>query len=99
MLIPMSLFRTTTLLAVSTLALAACDMPGADEFGGGAEGAAIVQCVSRTERMSDAITREQAADMCTCVTERAGTEIIGNDAFPPALAACAKEAGIAAAQG
>lgn len=59
-------------LALGALVLlAGCsDLVDPGEYGGGAEGQAMAQCISRTEDDNRSITREEAASLCTCLNER-----------------------------
>jgi len=58
-------------LAAATFALAGCsDVPDPADYGGGEEGKTMAQCISRTERANSSISREEAAQLCTCLTDR-----------------------------
>ena len=65
------------LLAGAAVLLSGCsDLADPRDYGGGAEGQAIAQCVERTEDDNSSLTREEAGKLCSCLTERIaeGTE-------------------------
>ncbi len=88
-LTPIVLFSAAALLA-------GCNAPDPSDYGGGAEGAAIAKCISRTERADSSITREQAGEMCTCITEKMSKAITngGRGMSEATLTSCATKAGI-----
>ena len=91
------------LLPLTALAaLAACDAPDPEDYGGGAKGEAIAKCVAKTERADSSVTREQAGEMCTCITDKTTKAIesalagggVNQASLKRAAIACAKKAGI-----
>ena len=81
------------------MALAACDAPNPDDYGGGARGKAVAKCIMRTERADSSITREQAGEMCGCITDKTLSALTGSgmaqSSLERAFLTCAKKAGIA----
>ena len=61
--------RKCPFVLFALMALGACDVPNPNDYGGGEKGKAIAKCIVRTERADSAVTREQAGQMCTCVTD------------------------------
>ncbi|MBD2841474.1 hypothetical protein [Erythrobacter rubeus] len=93
------MLHTRVILAVAVLgSLSACNAPDPDDYGGGAKGAAVVKCISRTERADSSITREQAGEMCNCVTDKTMAALGGSgmsrSSMERALIGCATDAGI-----
>lgn len=85
------------------LALAGCNAPDPDDYGGGAMGETIAKCVTKTERADSNVTREQAGELCTCVTEKitsyaksavSGGGAVSKGAMERAFVGCAKKAGV-----
>lgn len=63
--------QRTLLLPLAALAvLSACNAPDPADYGGGAQGEAIAKCVAKTERADSSVTRAQAGEMCTCLTDK-----------------------------
>ena len=85
------------------LSLAACDAPDPEDYGGGAKGAAIAKCITKTEAADSAVTREQAGEMCTCLTEKTEGAVnaalsgggMSKASLERAFIGCATKAGIA----
>jgi len=94
--------RNLALPLVALLALGACDAPDPDDYGGGAMGEAVAKCVAKTERADSAVTREQAGEMCTCITDKTTKAVesalagggMNQASLKRAAIACAKKAGI-----
>ncbi|MEE4212156.1 MAG: hypothetical protein V2I43_23165 [Parvularcula sp.] len=96
-------------LGVAALALlSACsDLADPRDYGGGTEGTEFAQCVTRTEDDNPSLTREEAAQLCTCLNERiaAGTEqpiangSVARSENQRALLRCAEDLGIEAEAG
>ncbi|KWV93272.1 hypothetical protein [Erythrobacter sp. YT30] len=91
--------RFTLLLAlIPALALAACNAPNPDDYGGGAKGEAIAKCITKTERADSSVTREQAGELCTCVTDKTYAALTGGGmqkaSMERAFIGCAKKAGV-----
>lgn len=86
------------LLVVAPLALAGCDAPDPEDYGGGAKGEAIAKCITKTERADSAVTRDQAGDMCTCLTDKTMAALTGGGmaraSLERAFVGCAQKAGI-----
>lgn len=86
------------LLALPLLALAGCDAPDPDDYGGGAVGEAVAKCVAKTERADSSVTREQAGEMCTCITDKTFAALSGRGMsranMERAFIGCARQAGI-----
>ncbi|MEO0689064.1 MAG: hypothetical protein AAFY51_02065 [Pseudomonadota bacterium] len=82
-----------------TLLASACGAPDPADYGGGTKGEAIAKCVAKTERADSAVTREQAGQMCTCVTDKTYAALTGGGmakaAMERAFIGCAERAGIA----
>ena len=82
----------------AVLALAACDAPDPADYGGGAKGEAIAKCITKTERADNAVTREQAGEMCTCLTDKTMTALTGGGmnkaSLERAFVGCATKAGV-----
>ena len=80
------------------MALAACNAPDPEDYGGGAKGEAIAKCVAKTERADSAVTREQAGEMCTCLTDKTMAALTGGGmakaSLERAFVGCATKAGI-----
>ena len=93
--------NTPLLFAALPLPLAGAAGGGPDpaEYGGGARGEAIAKCVAKTERADSAVTREQAGQMCTCITDKTYAALTGGGmakaAMERAFIGCAERAGIA----
>ena len=90
---------TKLLLPLTALmALAACNAPDPEDYGGGAKGEAIAKCVAKTERADSAVTREQAGEMCTCLTDKTMAALTGGGmakaSLERAFVGCATKAGI-----
>ncbi len=65
------------LVAGAAVLLSGCsDLADPRDYGGGAAGQAVAQCIARTEDDNSSLSREEAGRLCTCLTERieAGTE-------------------------
>lgn len=92
-----AIYRSALLIALVP-ALAACDTPNPADYGGGEKGEIIAKCVSRTERADNAVTREQAGEMCTCFADKTMNALTGGgmnrSTVERALLSCAKKAGI-----
>ena len=80
------------------MALGACDAPDPADYGGGDKGEAIAKCVAKTERADSAVTREQAGQMCTCITDKTYAALTGGamnqSSLKRSLTRCATDAGI-----
>lgn len=89
---------TLPLALIPALALAACNAPDPDDYGGGAKGEAIAKCITKTERADSAVTREQAGELCTCVTDKTYAALTGGGmqkaSMERAFIGCAKKAGV-----
>lgn len=91
------------LLPLTALAaLAGCGAPDPADYGGGAKGEAIAKCVAKTERADSSVTRDQAGEMCTCLTDKTskavGAALTGGGmnkaSLERAFVGCATKAGI-----
>ncbi len=86
------------LLALPILAISACNAPDPEDYGGGAKGEAIAKCISKTERADSAVTRAQAGEMCTCLTDKTMASLTGGGmnkaSLERAFISCAKQAGV-----
>ncbi|QFT78223.1 hypothetical protein [Erythrobacter sp. THAF29] len=61
------------IFAVSLVgSLAACDAPDPDDYGGGAVGDEIVQCIKHVEAAHQRYTREHSEPLCVCVVDDLG---------------------------
>ncbi|MEM6858158.1 MAG: hypothetical protein AAF559_09825 [Pseudomonadota bacterium] len=84
------------------IALAACDAPDPDDYGGGVQGEAIAKCITKTERADSSVTRAQAGEMCTCLTDKVMASAksamsggsINKASMERAFVGCATKAGI-----
>ncbi|MEL7197436.1 MAG: hypothetical protein AAGL10_03895 [Pseudomonadota bacterium] len=89
---------TLSFALIPVLALAACNAPDPDDYGGGAKGEAIAKCITKTERADSAVTREQAGELCTCVTDKTYAALTGGGvqkaSMESAFIGCAKKAGV-----
>ncbi|MEO0462189.1 MAG: hypothetical protein AAF127_03605 [Pseudomonadota bacterium] len=94
----MNTFCSTLLILPLTLLASGCNAPDPADYGGGAKGEAIAKCVSKTQRADSAVTREQAGEMCTCVTDKTYAALTGGgmnkDKMVSAMLSCAKKAGV-----
>ncbi|MEM6907085.1 MAG: hypothetical protein AAF494_00265 [Pseudomonadota bacterium] len=88
-------------IAISATLLAACsNAPNPEDYGGGEMGEIIAKCVARAERKTSEINREQAGELCTCMSKKiarvAKASMSGQNMVMSADAAvrCAKQAGI-----
>lgn len=90
--------RRFTLSLALIAALAACNAPNPSDYGGGVKGEAIAKCVAKTERADSAITREQAGEMCTCITDKTYAALTNGgmkqSSVERALLGCVKSAGV-----
>ena len=81
-----------------TLAVAACGGPDPADYGGGAMGEALAKCVAKTERADSAVTREQAGEMCTCITDKTLAALsnggMRKSSMERAFIGCAEQAGV-----
>ncbi|MEM1052391.1 MAG: hypothetical protein AAGI28_09885 [Pseudomonadota bacterium] len=86
------------LLTLPLLTLAACNAPDPDDYGGGAIGEAVAQCITKTERADSSVTREQSGEMCMCITDKTYAALSGRgmtrSRMESALLSCAHNAGI-----
>jgi hypothetical protein len=46
------------------------DLVNPSDYGTGAEGEAVAQCIMRSERISGSLTRSEVERACVCLTER-----------------------------
>ena len=82
--------------------LAACNAPDPEDYGGGVKGEAIAKCITKTERADSAVTRDQAGEMCTCLTEKTESAMkaalsgggMSKASLERAFVGCATKAGI-----
>lgn len=86
----------TPLLAL--LALGACGGPDPADYGGGEKGEAIAKCVAKTQRADSAVTREQAGEMCACITDKTLAALsnggMRKSSMERAFIGCAEQAGV-----